>query len=128
MGTYEGWEQDVRDAREAFHIYSREKQPVYGQERSIVHIEAEADTGSRYTVISTPIGPFLSPQAGGQVLVSVLHPYRTAYVIQYDSFLMWTYVQEKFIPAGRAPVFGGDIAALTLAICHATGGTPGLPD
>lgn len=84
------------------------------------YVEAEADTGSRYTVTTTVLPAGAALLAGGPILVTVTAPWIAAYFLQSGGELHSSYVAEKFAPAGRDwPLHGGDLAALTLTIAYA---------
>lgn len=119
------FEQQAALAAENFEIVYENFIGLTGMSREIHHVIAEAGTSSRYSVVVTPLGHGGRHEGGGSALVSVLSPWRSAYPFQFEDDVHWTYVTEKL--AKRNP-HGGDIAALTLTVARALGGTAILPE
>lgn len=132
MTGYKGsdaWFEHADEADDRWHNTGTVTQDV-GQdpldERRIVHVTAEAGTGSRYSVVVTPLAGGSIYEGGGEVLVSVLSPWRTCYPMQRDGDVHWRYIEEKFLP--RSECHGGDLAALTRTIARALDRPAILPE
>lgn len=121
--TYIGstsWDDDSKDAEKSWVLVHAETNCDLGG-REIRYVEAEADTGSRYVVVVTPLGPAGRVGLGGPALVTVCHPWTDAWALQTSGLLTSKYVAEHFT-GGRwqsGKINGGDVAALTKTIAHA---------
>lgn len=108
----------VHDRRRTSH-YDDE----HGRWLQSVHVVAEAGTGSRYSVVVTPLDKDSRDREGGPVVVTVLSPWTDAKVMQADGVVAASYVAEH-LTAGRwrdDRLHAGDLAALTLTVAHALG-------
>jgi hypothetical protein len=110
--TYEQYQRDVADAAASFRLAA-----IFENEH-VRYVEAEADTGTRYSVTTAKLPVGADRWAGAPVMVSVLSPWPGAYAMQPTGELHIGYVAEKFAPK-REFVHGGDLAALTMTIAHA---------
>lgn len=121
--TYAGtdmWFSDIAEAREHWLVKDEDRVPL-SDGREIVTIRAEADTGSNYLVVITPLGVVGRMNAGGPVIVTVCQPWQDAWALQTDGPLTASYIGEHLC-GGRARIDhlnGGDLAALTLTIAYA---------
>ena len=114
---YDGYWADVADARDHWHVL-HEFHRASG-DRTITVVIAEADTGSRYTVVSTPLPWQAEPYLGGApTLITLLSPWQAAYTLQDDGTLHIDYVREK-LGRRRLGVHGGDLAAVALTVGYA---------
>lgn len=110
MSTYENFQRDWDEAVNNF--------IVIGCERTsgVALIDAEARTGTRYIVVASRLGMNGSWTLGGKTLISVVYPSTasTAYPVNSEwRGLHDAYLMEKFC---RNLKYGGDCAALVLAI------------
>lgn len=98
------------------------------RDESIRVIEASADTGSRYSVVVTPLPPVSRGILGASHLVSVVSPWQAAYPMQVHGELHSNYVAEKLCGDRLLSerLYGGDLAALTLTVAYALGRQPVL--
>lgn len=124
MDRMEQWQADYSKAEAAWSV------SAYGDGQTegipIVVVEAEAQTGSKYVVVVTPLPLGWQGSLGGDVLVSVLQPWQTAGVYSAGTSdvtgtfreMHVSYVAEKFLRPGAAwsLVHGGDVAAITKTI------------
>ena len=121
MGYYESpqWWFDLESAIERVKVTCNQ---AVGPVR---YVEVEAGTGSRYAVAASRLPPRAEVVEGGPMLVSVLSPWKTCYVLDEFGVLYWTYVEEKFI--SRREVNAGDLVGVTVAIGAALGRPVELP-
>ena len=120
----EQWYADAATAREKFVVVREEVWP--GTPPRCSFVEAEADTGSRYTVVVTPLGPEAAMSCGGPRLVTVVQPWQDCWALQIGGSLHESYVAEH-LSGGRfraGTLHGGDLMALTLTVAHALGREP----
>jgi hypothetical protein len=82
-----------------------------------VHVNAEAGTGSRYSVLVTAMPP-TGYREGAGWLVSVMQPWQTCYPVSYLEGLHFDYAVEKFMRPGqdRDRLHGGDAMAMVMTI------------
>jgi hypothetical protein len=133
------WREDVRRADENWHVTNEIRTPfevlhgtadggrvpIAWRTAEIVEVNAEAATGSRYSVVTTPLSPLMRGIGGGPVLVTVLWPWQDAWCLQDDGDLHASYVAEH-LTDGRFrsdKLHGGDLAALTKTVAYALGRT-----
>ena len=119
------WIHDRDEAESSWVVVREEASNVHpdAEGRCVQFVEAEADTGSKYIVVATPLEVAGRAQLGGPVLVSVCSPWHDSYALQEHGLLTSSYVAEHFT-AGRwrtGHLNGGDLAALTMTIDHALG-------
>lgn len=88
-------------------------------------VEAEAGTGWRYAVVATRLPPGIAAHEGGTHMVTVLSPFRAAYVMQgpeTGGTVFPSYVAEKFMPRDAAKFENPrNLVALTLCVARALG-------
>lgn len=86
----------------------------------VQYVEAEADTGSRYVVLSSLVP---SVRSGSMLHVTVAQPWQTTWPMQSRSLHHWTYVDEHLCSPhrGRGNSHGGDLAAVTVCTHLVTG-------
>lgn len=58
-------------------------------------VEAHSNTGSRYLVTATPVGSAVALKEGGDIVVALLTPWNTSYVMN-PFYLTCSFVSEKF--------------------------------
>lgn len=117
----EAWEMDIKSAQDSWKVVRKE-----GKEGEVRVVEAEADTGSRYVVVTTPLGGMGQRALGGPVLVTVCAPWHDSWALKWDGPLTAAYVAEHLTDGRwqRKALNGGDLAALTLTVCYALGRPP----
>jgi hypothetical protein len=83
-----------------------------------VHVNAEAKTGSRYSVVVTAMPATGQEREGAGWLVSVIQPWQTCYPVAFLDGLHLDYVIEKFMRPGRErdELHGGDAVAMAMTI------------
>lgn len=88
-----------------------------------VYVNAEARTGSRYSVVVTAMPPLGADKEGAGWLVSVMQPWQTCYPVSFLEPLHLDYVLEKFCRPGSRPeqIHGGDARAMQATINFALG-------
>ena len=123
----EAWMDDAKLAasrwRVTFEETGRVLLPPRNPEDAMVrYVEAEAGTGSRYVVVTTPLGPGGRQRESGPVMVTLVQPWQAAYPLFPGGYLDLSYVAEKF--KGDWPRSGGDMAAVALTLAHAMGCKP----
>lgn len=95
----------------------RENTPQVG--RKVRFVEASWH-GYRLAVVTTPIGNDEAKSSlGGDTVVSVLSPERSAYVLSYGANLSPDYVADKF---GRTGMPFDEARALAFVVSHALDG------
>jgi hypothetical protein len=125
MAAYTGsqmWQEDLDRAREHWVVLDDERVPL-ADGREIVHVRAEADTGSSYVVVVTPTGEIGRGRLGGPMLVTVYFPWQDAWSLQADGTLTSSYVAQHLSGDRHrlGHLNGGDLAALTLTVAYALG-------
>lgn len=88
-----------------------------------VYVNAEAGTGSRYSVVVSKMPPLGAEKEGAGWLVSVLQPWQTCYPVSFLDPLHLDYVLEKFCRPGADArlIHGGDARAMQATINMALG-------
>ena len=111
----EAWRRDADDAEKAWNVTAQ------AHRDGIVFVDAEADTGSRYQVVVTPLPGDAVDYTGGPLLVSVLQPWTAAYCVSTRGNLYESYVWEKFLREGKRAedCHAGDLKAIELTINYA---------
>lgn len=114
----EPWVKAATEARDQFRV------PRDVEENGVRFVEAEAGTGSRYTVVSTPL-PQVAAMClgGGSHLITVVYPWSVSYMLQRGGDLHWDYLMEKFVSPAREvrKTYAGDLMALAMTIAEVTG-------
>jgi hypothetical protein len=114
---YEGFWQDWQEAVEKFTLVD------FRPDRNMIHVDAEADTGSRYEVMSAGMWlPRRDPHRMTYV-VTVLSPWQAAWTLGWRTIHAPSYVAERLRNPVRKPdeVNGGDLAAVTVCAHLVTG-------
>lgn len=95
---------------------------VEGSDHCITLVEADADTGTYYAVLVTPLSQDAEMLTGGPAMVTILAPWRDSHALQWEGDLHSNYVAEH-LTAGRFRdgLNAGDLAALTLTVASALG-------
>lgn len=127
---YEQFEQHHREATEKWRVVAQfqdgkagavpEMAAKFTDDWMTRHVEAEADTGSRYVVVATRLG-IGGRREGGDVLVTVLWPWQDAWPLSAGGYLDDSYIAEHLCGGRGRNLNGGDLAALSLTIRHALG-------
>lgn len=119
------WEADTASAIAEWVIVREETWPEDRAlpRRGVQFVETMSDTGSRYVVVATPLGPLGRSSCGGPTLVTVYSPWRDCWALQDSGLLASSYVAEHLTTVSPSPshIHGGDLAALTLTVAHALG-------
>ena len=115
----EQWQKQVDDATVAFKVTDSVVSPM----RDVVYVNAEADTGSRYAVVVTRLPWAAAMREGGSLMVTVLQPWQTVYVVGDAGPYHADYIAEKFLRPGSKvdTVHGGDLAAIIKTVNYALG-------
>lgn len=86
------------------------------------YVDAEAGTGSRYTVVASRLPDIARVMLSAPVHVSVVYPWRASYELQDRGYLAVSYLLEKLGKPGREPSLAeyhwGDVVALALTVGH----------
>jgi hypothetical protein len=117
------WEQQaLTEARQKFKVMNNLIR-LAGDGRAIAYVDVEVGNASRIVVVATPLPS--GTHEGGPVLVTLLWPFQTAKVMQWNGDLHASYVAEHFAnPVRRAsqtPWHPGDLYGVTRAIRIALG-------
>jgi hypothetical protein len=114
MGTEDRFESLRQEVRDAFTVTTHAAIPDRHFQTVVRYVEADAGTGTRYTVVATTLPG--GHGEGGPVLVTVLHPWTAAFAFQEDGYLAESYVAEHLCP--RDPTAPEDLTAITLLVRH----------